>query len=53
MTIIDELKALIEKYGFDPKNGGIAITCYSKACGEMTINTSGLCDDCERKEATE
>lgn len=64
MTLIDELKALVEKYGYDPENGGIEV----EACWNCETTAKGLplgeslllledgsyeCSICSRKLAKE
>ena len=53
MALLEDLIQLVNKYGYDPKNGHMGALCSEKACGVITSNESGLCYDCERKEATE
>jgi hypothetical protein len=62
-TLLDELKALVEKYGYDPKHGGIELeSCWN--CGTSVkglpagesmriddVRVSAECSICSRKFA--
>ena len=51
MTLIEELKALVEKYGYDPKNGGLDKEMNEAADDGAIKEDTNMIEEEEEKEA--